>query len=47
MNIFLIYNNKDCRKKVVVNFGFKISLRYGCNRFMLLENCYIEVNVLF
>lgn len=47
VNIYPICNNKDCRKKVAANPGSKILRCHGCNRSMLLKNCYIEVNASF
>ena len=47
VNIYLICNNKDCRKKVAANPGSRILRCHGCNRSMLLKNCYIEVNASF
>ena len=47
VNIYPICNNKDCRKKVAANPGSKTLRCHGCNRSMLLKNCYIEVNASF
>ena len=47
VNIYPVCNNKDCKKKVAVNPGSKILRCHGCNRSMLLKNCYVEVNASF
>lgn len=47
VNIYPICNNKDCRKNVAANPGSRILRCHGCNRSMLLKNCYIEVNASF
>ncbi|KAL9958052.1 hypothetical protein ACROYT_G035018 [Oculina patagonica] len=47
VNIYIICNNRECRKKVSASSGSKILRCNGCNRAMLLKNCYVEVNAQF
>ena len=47
VNIYPICNNKECRKKVSASAGSKILRCHGCNRSVLLKNCYTELNAQF
>lgn len=45
VNAYPVCNNKDCRKKVSATPGTRVIKCIGCNRSMLLNNCYLDMNV--
>ncbi|CAH3017939.1 unnamed protein product, partial [Porites evermanni] len=48
VNIYPIYNNKDCKKsRIARNPGSQILQCHGWNRSMPLKNCYLEVKAQF
>ena len=47
INMYLVCNNKDHKKKINGNPGTQLVKCLSCNRSMLVKNCYLDMNVNF
>lgn len=48
INAYPVCNNKDCSKKITLNTaGSQVIHCQSCNRAMLLNQCYCEINIYF